>query len=416
MASVSVKFYLESKIKGDRDKPLPIFLYVRHQGHTLKVYTERKCNWHGWDVYKGRANTRKFKSATEVNDFLSDLETASSNLYNYNLRKGIITTKTDIVKLIAELSGHELKRINLTEFGKDFLTKSNLAQNTRKSYQTTLNVLEEYSLKRRKLLDFKDVDMSFYDGFTSFMWKEKKFNDNTVGKNIKNVKALMNQAFERDLHSNLSHRKRGFKVFKNDSDSVYLTEVELDLILKLDLSEIAHLSKARDIFYVACWTGLRYSDLVRVSKDKFIVEDGISLFKIETQKTNEIVKIPIKPEILPVLQKYDFNLPSISNQKLNVYVKELAEKAKIDQEIEISNLKGGEKHRKKYPKYKLITSHTARRSFATNLFNQGVRIQNIMAITGHRTEKAFLTYLKLSHIQKVKELDRHFKNHTEVKR
>jgi integrase len=415
MSAVSVKFYLESRIKGDKKKPLPIFLYIRHQGRTLKVYTERKCNWHAWDVLKGRANPKKFNTATEINDFLSDLETEGTNLYNYNLRKGIVTGKSDIVKLIAELSGKDIKNLNLIEFANDFLKSAKLAPNTRKSYQTTLNILEEYSQKKRRLLDFKDIDLNFYDSFTTYMWKDKKFNDNTVGKNIKNIKSLMNQAFERDLHSNLNHRKKGFKVLRKESDAIYLTEGELKKILNADLSNLPGVSQARDIFIVACWTGLRFSDLVRVSKDKFVVEDGINIFRIESQKTGEIVKIPIKPEILPILKKYDFQLPVISNQKLNDHLKTLGEKAKLEQEIEVSENKGGEKTRAKFAKHQLITTHTARRSFATNLYLQGVDARSIMAVTGHKTEKAFLIYLKLSNLQKVRNIHDHFKTTSKKK-
>lgn len=409
MSGISVKFYLESRVKGDPKKLLPIFLYVRHQGNTLKVYTERKCNRHAWDVTKCRANTKKINTAVELNDFLSDLETETSNLFNYNLRKGVLTTKSQVINLIAELSGKELIRINFIKFAEDYLQNVNYAKNTKKGYQTTINLLHEYSSAKRKLIDFNDIDLNFYDSFVSYMWKEKGFNDNTVGKHIKNVKSLMSEAFERGLHSNLDFKKKRFQVFQKEADSIYLSDKELNSLLALKLKNKKRLAEVRDIFYVASWLGLRFSDLVRVSKEKFIKEDGMHLFKIEAQKTGSTIKIPVSPAIIPILEKYNYSFPVITNQELNRHLKTLGEAANINQGTEITNLKAGEKLRSVVPKYDLITTHTARRSFATNLFLQGVPVQSIMAVTGHKTEKAFQSYLRLSDLQRVKELDTHFK-------
>jgi integrase len=152
-----------------------------------------------------------------------------------------------------------------------------------------------------------------------------------------------------------------------------------------------------------------------VTKDKFITEDGMTIFRIEAEKTGEIVKIPLSPKLVPILKKYEYMLPVISNQKLNDYLKDLGEKAGIKDTIEVTDVRAGAKHRKLHPKYALITSHTARRSFATNLYLQGVPPQSIMAVTGHKTEKSFLAYLKLTNMQKIREIDTHFKKEHKIK-
>jgi integrase len=246
------------------------------------------------------------------------------------------------------------------------------------------------------------------------MWDDKKFNDNTVGKNIKNIKSLMNHAFERGLHNNLHFKKKSFGVPRREADTIYLSEDELTKILSADLRKKPYLERVRDIFYVACWLGLRFSDLIRVSRDKFQTEDNMTIFRIEMEKTDQLVAIPVAQVLMPILHKYNFNLPVISIQKLNKYLKELGEISKINQIVEVTDIRAGTKIRTKHFKYELITTHTARRSFATNLYLQGVRSQTIMAFTGHRTERAFLSYLKLTHMQKVKELHTHFKSKMQV--
>lgn len=421
---VSVKFYLESKFKGDDKKLLPIFLYIRHKsisynGRQIKVYTDRKCSRYAWDNVKERANERRLKSDDKyLNNFLNDLQKAAKNRFNANLEENKPTTKEEIQAIVNKLNnvGEEQKLPTLLfiEFAESFLANNNFSPNTKKSYQTTINVLKEYSKAPRKHLTFEAVnDFNFYDNFTYYLTNDKNLNDNSVGKNVKIIKSLMTEAFKRGHHSNLLFKQ--FKVFRRDADTIYLSEVELDRMLNLDLSENKSLSNVRDIFYVACWLGLRFSDVIRITKDKFIEEEGIKLFKIETQKTGEIVRIPIKPGIIPILKKHDYNLPKISNQKLNEYLKTLGKDAGINNEIEITDIKAGKKIRIKIPKYDLITSHTARRSFATNLYLQGVKPQSIMAITGHRTEKSFLSYLKLSNMQKIKEVDNHWKKESKSK-
>lgn len=415
---VSVKFYLESRSLEDDKKLLPIFLYVRHKsisynGRQIKVYTDRKCNRYGWDNTRGRVNEKKFKGDRQLNNFLNILENRVKNLFNSNLEKEQPTTKEEVQSIVNKLNnvGDDRKNVPilLTEFAENFVAASNLSPNTKKSYRTTINVLKEYATHARKQLTFDAVnDFNFYDNLTHFLTTQKNLNDNSVGKNVKILKSLMTEALKRGHHSNLLFKQ--FKVFKREADAVYLSEAELETLYNLDLSGNDSLRKVRDLFYVACWLGLRFSDLMRVTKDKFTEEEGIKLFKIETQKTGDVIRIPVsKAGILPILKRYSYSLPTISNQKLNQYVKELCKKAKIDQPVEITDIKGGKKTRQKVPKHELISSHTARRSFATNLYLQGIPVHSIMAVTGHRTERAFLTYLKLTNMQKIVEIDKHFK-------
>lgn len=431
MPALSVKFYLESKTRGklkkkgdskkllpiskgkskikyDSKKLLPIFLYIRDKGKTIKVFTERKCTAHAWDIENWRANPRKFRNSIELNGFLSDVEEESSNLYNYNSRKGIHNTKEQFKRLIQRLSGHQTEEQSLLKFLDSYIAKANYTESTKTTYNFTRNALELYSIEKRKRLDFNDIDLNFYDDFTSWLWK-RGLNDNTVGKHIKHIKALMSQAFERDLHSNMHFRKKKFQVFKRPSDSIYLNEAELQKLLALDLSNNEILAKVRDTFIIASWTGLRFSDLARLTPDKFIIEDDLEILKIETEKTGEIVKIPISPIVKPILERYNFKIPVLSNQKMNEYLKDIGELAKIEQDVEISDMRAGIKSREIFKKYDLITTHTARRSFASNLYIQGIPARSIMAITGHRTEKAFMAYIKLSHMEKIRLIDTHFK-------
>ncbi len=139
--------------------------------------------------------------------------------------------------------------------------------------------------------------------------------------------------------------------------------------------------------------GCRFSDLEKVGKTD--IKDGFITFR--QQKTNAKVTIPLHPVVLEILDKYDFNLPEpISNQRFNEYIKEAAQMAGIDTPETITRTVGNALKSETYPKYQLISSHTGRRSFCTNQYKRGLPTLMIMSISGHKTEKSFLKYIKVT--------------------
>jgi integrase len=149
------------------------------------------------------------------------------------------------------------------------------------------------------------------------------------------------------------------------------------------------------LFIIGCYTGLRFSDLSQLRKENII--KGGHMAKISTIKTGEMVMIPLKGIVKTILNKYEGIVPeALSNQKMNEYLKEVGELAKLNESILITSTKGGKRSTETFKKFELITTHTARRSFASNAYLSGVPTISIMKITGHRTEKSFLKYIKIS--------------------
>jgi integrase len=174
----------------------------------------------------------------------------------------------------------------------------------------------------------------------------------------------------------------------------------------LDLSSNKRLDKARDLFIIGCYTGLRFSDLNQISPDNFI-NNGTQL-KVKTEKTGEFVVIPLHRTVKEIVQKYENSIPDVlSNQKMNEYIKEVAKLAELNERISISITKGGEKQSDVFEKWQLVTTHTARRSFATNMYLLDIPTISIMKITGHRTEKAFLLYIKITQEENANKLLNH---------
>jgi integrase len=187
-------------------------------------------------------------------------------------------------------------------------------------------------------------------------------------------------------------------VLQEEGDDIYLTVEELKTIEKKEIP--AHLEKYRDIFLIGAWTGLRFSDFTRVTKENIINKFGNQYIKIKTKKTGEDVVIPVLPPLARILHKYPGLLPTVSEQKFNKYIKDICQLAEIDEPTEITISKGLLKTRKFVPKYKLVSSHTCRRSFCTNAFLEfEIEPINIMKISGHRTQRAFLRYIKADKFQ-----------------
>ena len=129
----------------------------------------------------------------------------------------------------------------------------------------------EYKMSTGKEVDFDTIDLDFYSGFISFLTKEG-YVKNTIGGFIKNVKIFMNEAVERKLTKNLEYRNLKFKVMEEQVDKIYLSEKELLRIYDLNLVQNPRLEKMRDLFLIACHSGLRLSDLIQVKKEKIINE------------------------------------------------------------------------------------------------------------------------------------------------
>ncbi len=261
-----------------------------------------------------------------------------------------------------------------------------------KEFKTQFNL---YQRVKKIKLSFEQITMDFYTDYVQF-FSDKNYSNNSIGKQVKCLKAILSKAFDDGAHSNNIFKKSGFKTLKSDVDNIYLPENELKLIYNLDLSSNPHLDPVRDIFLCGCYTALRYSDYSRLKKEHFVYKEKSFCIDLITQKTKNKVVIPIKPIIKGILEKYDYNLPKSNKQKFNKYIKEIGLLAGIDEKVEVKRIKGSRTIIEYVPKHQLIMTHTARRTGATLLFKAGVNTLSIMKITGHKTEKSLLKYIKIS--------------------
>lgn len=281
-----------------------------------------------------------------------------------------------------------------------------ISKQTQLQYKQMRKQLRDY-LKSCKIADLEliEVDKEFYDSFVAFLYSQG-FKKNTIGKHIKNIKAAINLLpLEQRATCEFVEPKKCVKLAE-EVDNIYLSESELEAIASIKI-ETPYLDRVRDQFLLLAWTGCRYSDLSKLNKENLVNKRGHEYFKIEQQKTGAKVTIPVFPTTRAILEKYNYNVPrTMANQKFNEFIKEVAKLAGLTDEVKITRtempaVRGRGKREVKrvtnrFAKWECVTAHTARRSFATNMYKREFPTLMIMAITGHETEKAFLSYIKVS--------------------
>lgn len=281
-------------------------------------------------------------------------------------------------------------------------TKRRYSYETLRGMRGSVKSFEMFEDAAHRSSNFNDIDIAWYDAFVAFYY-ERGCSANYVGRHIKTLKTIMHMAREEGLHQNIDIDRKSFKVISEKVDPIYLTEDEVHRMFIKDLSDQPHLERARDIFLAGVYTAQRYSDYNRINKS--MIKNGE--IHLVQQKTNEKCIIPIKPELEIILKKYDYTLPKSHEQKVNLHIKTVGEKCEINDPIAIEEYKGGLKVKKTEPKYKLIRTHTARRTGITLMYLAGIEPIDIMKISAHRTEREFLKYVRVSKEQTSKRLKTH---------
>lgn len=405
-----------------------VFWKLNGKNVRFKFYeTLNKVHPKKWDSKKQKVK-EGFPNYVEINSRISEqIDIAEKILQRFEEKNKRLPSLKEFRELfLNEVENTQLETLDFFNFFKSFIEQSKtkiseqtgrpISNGTIKIYNNCYNHLTNFARTKKKKIDFDTINLDFYNDFKDYLNHDKQFTTNTIGRIIKVIKTVLNDATERGVNKNLSFKSKRFKVISEQTDSIYLTDDELTDLYNLDLTNNKKLERVRDLFLIGCYTGLRFSDFSKLTLKNI---EG-SYIKIETQKTGENVIIPLHPKIIEILKRYNNDLPpSISNQKMNEYLKELADNEKelksLQSKVTTRNTKGGSLVHTTVKKYKLISTHTARRSFATNAYLKGVPPFVIMGVTGHKTEKAFFQYIKITPNDKAKILEMYMKNNIYLK-
>ena len=439
---MKVTFFIRTS-KKQKDKPVKIRVQLR-DGANIRIFgnSQQYIAPKNWDAKKERPKFNSYPSNKtseydKLNKALNDIEEGIKNAYQSEPDKEKLNKDwlNEIIDRTLFPEKYEEKTLSFFEFIKKFIEDAKTQPNPktgrpvsykqRRLYEQTFEDLKAFAKNRKKELNWIDIDLDFYHDFINYL-NTKKFKNregeviqtglatNTVGKRIQTIKVFLNSAYDKGYDVNRAFKSHRFKALSEESESIYLNEEELTKLFNYDFSDNKRLEKVRDLFLVSAWTGLRFGDVTRLTPQN--IEDDF--INITQSKTNDPVIIPLHWTVKYMLDKYNGNLPEpISNQNFNDYLKEVCKKVGISDRVQKSITKGGQRITKTYNKHELVTAHTGRRSFATNLYKQGFPALSIMQITGHKSEQSFLKYIKVTpreHAEKLKEFWRNKGEHLKI--
>lgn len=272
--------------------------------------------------------------------------------------------------------------------------KIGLSESRKKGYEAFLNISKEYEAKLKKQITFMSINESFVSKFETWLMNEKKYSVNYSGKQIDNLKTVCLDAIKCEIPTNNFVKQiQGFSEADEDRFIVTLSFDDLDKIRTSDkIVNDSHIN-ARKWLLIGCEIGQRGGDLLSITKDDIRYKSGNMYIDVIQQKTKKSVTIGvINPHIIDIIEN---GFPhKISTQKMNDYIKKVCELAEINEIIEGKKYDEITKRKKLnfYPKYELVTTHSFRRSFATNYYKI-IPTPILIAITGHSKESEFLKYI-----------------------
>lgn len=424
----TVNFYLkkpEPLKEGVRPRRKPgtslIRLHFIYDGKKFVYTFGQTINPNDWNSSKQRVKSNKQTVASgdhSLNETLDDLKKVCERTYKEELRNGIPDPARLKEALDTFLNRNSKKKKDAPTFhelidkfiaGEIKIRRGKKKGRARErgtcdNYKALKYHLVEFGKAKNHEVTFDSINQEFFDAYTAYLENDLKLSHNTIAKNIRTLKVIMSEAYDSDYTTNQQFTKSYFSYAGEETEAVYLNEFEIMTLFKHDFSDNKKLEQVRDLFVFGCHTGLRYSDYSNIGPENITTINGKKFIKIITQKTNETVIIPCSDTVLTIFDKYKMNpnsLPrAISSQKFNDYLKDVCKDAGM---VETGRLINDPE----LPLFKCISSHTARRSFATNYHLSGFSTIELMKITGHKTEKAFLKYVKVSKQQAAERLSAH---------
>lgn len=389
-----------------------LYLFVIHdRENKVKVKTEFNVIPKDWDFKKQRIK-HQVSGAVPINGSIDILETKVTELFN-KLRFDFPNMKFDEIAL-------NLKEYVKTDIAPIYSEKNKTFYSVFDDYieAKQLNVspltIKKYNTLKKSLIEFDPgltfdkIDLNFFDKYINFLSTKKPtgrqktrkeglqdglLND-TASKYIENLKNFLKWSYERGKHTNTMHVNSGFYVTrKPKNDIVTLKLDELKKLYEFDLSNNQRLERVRDIFCFGCFTGQRWSDIERFKKSDI---NGTN-WNFEAYKVKKRITVPLvgyASTAMDILKKYNFELPVISNQKMNDYLKEAGKVAGLDRQVQIKRYIGKKEILFDEPLYTFISSHTARRTAVSLLLNVGnMPINKVRDITGHSSLKTLDKYI-----------------------
>lgn len=412
------KYHAQFLLDKEKDNPTAKLRYrIKWSGFIVAFNVGYRIEIDKWskDTQRCKINTthgKKKVSASIINKKIQEYEQACENIFTkFNAENKIPTADEFRVEFNREIGKDEriIEDTLFDIFDKFIKEESEINQwalRTKLKMQGLKKHLQDFDSE----LSLSQINEEKLSEFQLYLQNELEHKNSTISKIISSVKWFLKWAVKKGYTSDNS-----FELFKPKLKSIqkkiiFLTQTELEEFKKFIIPHNKqHLEKIRDIFLFQCYTGLRFSDVISLKRND--IKDGY--IEVTTIKTVDNLIIELNNHSKAILNKYlegkmfdDMIFPVISNQKMNDYLKELAEMVGINEPIRETYYRGGKRVDEVFPKYALLSSHAGRRTFICNALSLGIPPQVVMKWTGHSDYKAMKPYIDIADETKISAMER----------
>ena len=411
----NIIFTLESRKKDGVliTENVPIRMRVNFASKRIEFTTGYRIDAAKWDADKQRVKngcSNKLKqSASEINASLLEYYTKIQSIFKRFEVEDIMPTPEQIKEAFNALhkpvsdEPKPKKEALLCDF---FQVFDDFVEDCGRQNNWTDSTFEKFAAVKNHLTNFRDgLTFEFFDerglnDYVIYLRDIKEMRNTTIGKQLSFLKWFLRWAFKKGLHQNNDYDSYKPKLKSTQKKIIFLTWEELNKLREFEIPAAKQaLDRVRDVFLFQCFTGLRYSDVFNLRKSD-IKDDHI---EVTTVKTSDSLIIELNNHSKAILDKYkdvafedDKVLPVITNQKMNDYLKELAELVGIDEPVRQTYYRGNERIDEVTPKYALLGTHAGRRTFICNALALGIPPQVVMKWTGHSDYKAMKPYIDIA--------------------
>ena len=280
----------------------------------------------------------------------------------------------------------------LTQYGKRY------SPDTLKCYEMYLRNFERYN----PALSWHGITLEFYRSFIKWC-NDQDYSLNYIGQHLNKLIVLMKEARRRKLHNNTAYLDDDFKKIQEDTEDISLTPAEVNAIAKKHLANPLW-DIARDWFIIGCYLGLRVSDVKRLNKDVNFTADSVV---IANEKTDTRVAVPINPAIRAIMMKWDGLPTKMTDIEINRYIKKVCEICGINAPVLYFLTKGGNRRDFYLKKYEMVSCHTMRRFFITELLRLKTPDNQVMQLAGIKKHATLLRYKKITPEENAQQMKDH---------
>ena len=391
-SQTSIRFYLNRP----RNRGGSIILVsVSHPDFRLKLSTGVSIPPPAWNPNSQRPR-KGHPNCDELTAYLDKLEQSIKTRHYQCKLDGQGFTPEAIRAIISESTGRGVvrKAVGFYESYREYLTlkRGKLSDAFLAKMEILMRLVQDFEKRYGYPITFESINLDFHERFTSYLTNDRGQLDSTSNKYIALLKSFMNWSLKLKKHTSVDFKDSDFRSTPVDSELIALTLDEVMALFRMDLEQGSRLYNVREFFCFQCFTGLRYSEVVGITAGNV---RGDELYFRE-HKTKSLRVKALNEQALTILQRNGYAFHGISNQKLNVYLKELGRMAGITAPVQVVKYRGSERIELVKPKFEFMTTHVSRASYITISLQLKVPVEVVKRDTGHSSDSSFRRYIRFA--------------------